>query len=332
MNRVSFYHRRSGIVRGRFFTVGLLVGLILNGLLKDARAEPNNLAVSNVEFIILGVAQDAGYPQINCYQPHCMPGWQEPNKARLATSLSLVDHATKQKFLFEATPDIKQQLFRLHQIAPDPQYRFEGIFLTHAHMGHYTGLMHLGREAASSERLPVFVMPRMRHYLEKNGPWDQLVKLQNIQLKPLSPEKPQRLNSRIQVTPLLVPHRDEYSETVGFQINGPNKSALFIPDIDKWQKWQVDIKSLIQQVDYAFLDATFFAAGELPNRDIAEVPHPFVTESMQLFADLDERDKKKIFFIHFNHTNPLLIDGSKAQTQVKLQGFNFAVEGMRFSL
>ena len=284
------------------------------------------------ELVVLGVAQDAGYPQINCYAEHCMPAWKEPTLRRLATSLAVVDHRNKTKYLFEATPDIKEQFYRLHQIAPDDKYFLGGIFLTHAHMGHYVGLVHLGREAASTKSTPVFAMPRMKNYLETNGPWSQLVKLKNIQIHQLEHNQETKLTQQLRVIPMLVPHRDEFSETVGYKIVGPRKSALFIPDIDKWKKWQVDIRDLIKQVDYAFLDATFFDDAELPNRDMNEVPHPFVIESLQLFANLSKEDKAKVHFIHFNHSNPLLIDGSGAQRKVKQLGFKFAKEGMRIVL
>ncbi|NQZ10501.1 MAG: pyrroloquinoline quinone biosynthesis protein PqqB [Algicola sp.] len=289
-------------------------------------------AQNNVELVVLGNAQDAGYPQLNCYKPHCMPGWQDVTKRRLATALGLIDHQAKQKFLFEATPDIKEQFYRLHLLAPDTDYKLSGIMLTHGHMGHYTGLMHLGREAAGGKGIPVYAMPRMEKYLSTNGPWSQLVKLNNIAIKGLTDKKPVALNKNITITPLQVPHRDEYTETVGYHIAGPNKSALFIPDIDKWQKWSTNIKDLIKQVDYALLDATFFSNGELPNRDMSEVPHPFVEESMKLFAGLSAKDKQKVIFIHFNHTNPLLQKGSAAQQQVTAAGFRYAEEGLRLGL
>ncbi len=291
-----------------------------------------SVAQDKVSLVVLGVAQDAGYPQINCYKPHCMPAWQNPSKRRLATSIAVIDHSSKQKFLFEATPDIKEQVYRLHTIAPDESYALSGILLTHGHMGHYTGLMHFGREAAGTSNLAVYAMPRMRQFLSTNGPWSQLVKLNNIVLKPIKDNQMTKLTPVITILPMQVPHRDEFTETVGYKIIGPNKTALFIPDIDKWQKWSTDIVELIKQVDYALLDATFFANGELPNRDMSEVPHPFVQESMSLFANLDKETKKKIIFIHFNHSNPLLLEGSEAQKEVLEKGFGFAWEGMELVL
>jgi pyrroloquinoline quinone biosynthesis protein B len=192
-------------------------------------------------------------------------------------------------------------------------------------MGHYTGLMHFGREVMGTDNLPVFAMPKMKTFLEENGPWSQLVKLENININALKSDSTLSLNERIKIKPFLVPHRDEFSETVGYEIMINNKSLIVIPDIDKWEKWETNISELIQKVDYAFLDATFYKNGEL-KREMSEIPHPFVEESMELFSKLSDADKQKVHFIHLNHTNPLLIDGSVAQKEVLKKGFNLAKE------
>lgn len=281
---------------------------------------------------VLGVAQDAGYPQANCYQPHCNRAWQDEGLRRTTSSIAVVDVQTGSKYLFDATPDIREQLYRLHLVAPDGEYSLSGIFLTHAHIGHYSGLMHFGHEASGSKDLSVFAMPRMHEFLSGNGPWDQLLRYRNITLTDLEDGRKETLSANLRVTPFLVPHRDEYSETVGYRIDGPNKSAIFIPDIDKWDRWDTDIRDVIRSVDYALLDATFFADGELPGRDMSTIPHPFVAESMALFEALSEDEKSRVIFIHMNHTNPLLIDGSPEQAEVWKRGFRFAREGMRLEL
>lgn len=281
---------------------------------------------------VLGVAQDAGYPQANCYEAHCNRAWQDKALRRTTSSIAVVDASGKNKYLFDATPDIREQLYRLNQGAPDGDYRLAGVFLTHAHIGHYTGLMHFGHEASSSRDLPVYAMPRMHTFLSTNGPWDQLVRFGNIRLETLEDGRETRLPGGISVTPFLVPHRDEYSETVGYRIQGPERTAIFIPDIDKWSSWNVDIRALIRTVDYALLDATFFADGELPGRDMSKIPHPFVVETMALLEGFTQQERSRVIFIHMNHTNALLIDGSPQQAEVEKRGFRVAREGMRLEL
>lgn len=175
-------------------------------------------------------------------------------------------------------------------------------------------------------------MPRFKAYLSDNGPWSQLVTHENIKLMDLTHDLAIKLSPQLSIKPILVPHRDEFTETVGYYIAGPNKTALFVPDIDKWQKWDKDITAEITEVDYALLDATFFANGEIPNRDMSEIPHPFVEESMALFKSLSSREKNKIIFIHFNHSNPLIDPTSEAAQQVNDAGFKVAYRGMKLTL
>jgi pyrroloquinoline quinone biosynthesis protein B len=191
--------------------------------------------------------------------------------------------------------------------------------------------MHFGREVMNTDKLPVFAMRRMREFLQTNAPWSQLVALDNIALKPLRDYQTEPLGA-LRVTPMLVPHRDEFSETVGFKVFGPRHSALFIPDINKWELWNRSIVDEIRSVDYALLDATFFDTDELPGRDMAEIPHPFVVESMALFDELTPEERSKVFFIHMNHSNPLLDDSSPQHRRVREAGYNIAHEGLRLPL
>lgn len=280
---------------------------------------------------VLGVAQDAGFPQAGCYKPHCMPGWEKPETKIGATSLALIDPASKKKYIFEATPDFPEQLFMLEQEAPTDEFELSGIFITHAHIGHYTGLMYLGREVIGADQMPVYVMPKMKRYLTNNGPWSQLIDLNNIELMTLNNRSVVEL-SNLKVMPFIVPHRDEFSETVGFSIKGPNKTALFIPDINKWSQWERDIADQVQASDYALIDATFFNNGELPGRDMSKIPHPLVTETMDALSNLSKEHRAKVWFIHMNHTNPLLNLNSEQAKTVRAQGYNIASTGLRLSL
>lgn len=283
-----------------------------------------------VTLVVLGTAQDAGSPQIACEKECCKDLWKTGKKERVV-SLGLIDSNSKDYFLFEATPDITQQLHHLKTLGGDAS-QLGGVFLTHAHMGHYSGLMYLGKEALGGQNIPVYALPKMTHFLENNGPWSQLITEKNIAIQPLEATTPLPLTARIAVIPLIVPHRDEYSETVGYQLIGPTKKALFIPDIDKWEKWEIPLEKILSDVDFAFLDATFYDGEELPNRDMRQIPHPFVVESMKRLEHLPLQEKKKVYFIHFNHTNPLLKENSEATNEVIKKGFSIARTNLKFAL
>ncbi|CAM2063772.1 Lactamase-B domain-containing protein [Sulfidibacter corallicola] len=306
----------------------LLAWLLCLGAVHGAGPE------SDVPFIVvLGIAQDAGYPQAACAKACCADAWADPNRRRHAASLALVDPQSGRRWLFDATPDFKMQLRTLDRVAPPKSAPdLAGIFLTHGHIGHYSGLLHLGREVMGGRKVPVFAMPRMVRFLSGNGPWDQLVRLKDIVLQPLADGQKVELTENLSVTPFMVPHRDEYTETVGYFIEGPNRAALFIPDIDKWEKWETPIERWLAKVDVAYLDATFFAEGEIPGRNMNEIPHPFIVESMDRFAKLSPEQRGKVRFIHLNHTNPAIRPDGDARRQIERRGFAVAEERERRSL
>jgi len=281
-------------------------------------------SITATSLVILGTIQDAGSPHIACKKDCCATLFENPDANRKVVSLGVIDPEHHQSFLFEATPDITTQVKALKQFSSSEKELPDGIFVTHAHIGHYTGLMNLGKEATNAQKLPVYAMPKMKAFLETNGPWSQLVANENISIQAIQNEQEVVLSANLKVVPLQVPHRDEFSETVGYKIIGPMKTALFIPDIDKWEKWELDISEVIAEVDYAFLDATFYDGEEINTRDISEIPHPFIIESMEKFQALTDSEKKKIYFIHFNHTNPVINSNSKAHQTVIENGFNIA--------
>ncbi|CAG0970914.1 Coenzyme PQQ synthesis protein B [Phycisphaerales bacterium] len=283
--------------------------------------------------IVLGIAQDGGVPQAGS---HTHPGWRDPSRRRMVSCLGLVDPATGRRWLLDATPDLPEQLARLYEACPLGAAKApDGIFLTHAHIGHYTGLMFLGHEAIGGSGVTVYAAPRMKSFLEANGPWDQLVRYRNIEIEEMTPGRAVQLTECLRVTPFLVPHRQEYSEVVAFRIEGPARSALFIPDIDSWNDLDamgVRIEDLIASVDVAYLDGTFFGEGEIPGRDMRTIPHPLITTSLARFAALPATERGKVRFIHLNHTNPALDPESSAGRQVRSTGMGLACEGSVFSL
>jgi len=282
--------------------------------------------------VVLGIAQDGGYPHAGCKKECCKKYYEGKEKKHYVSCLALVDPLSKQRWFFDCTPDFTFELHELDSIYPVEGNGISGILLTHAHIGHYAGLMYLGREAMNTQNIPVYAMPGMRSFLQKNGPWSQLVNIKNIEIRDLTADSTVYLNDRIWITPFIVPHRDEYSETVGFRISTKNRNVIFIPDIDKWGKWNRDIVKIVQQNDLLFIDGTFFKEGELPGMKMKEVPHPFMEETMSLLANLPDQDKQKVYFIHMNHTNPALIRDSAAIKEIEGKRFHVTKETDKFEL
>ena len=321
----------------RFRWAGLCCALVA-GVGLGAEASHDPAASTPAPYaLVLGIAQDGGFPQAGTKES---PAWEDPSLRRRVACLALVDPASGDRFLLDATPDLPDQLHRLDRAAPvTGTPGLAGILLTHAHVGHYAGLIHLGREVMGARAVPVHAMPRMAAFLRGNGPWELLLRLGHVELRPLAEGVPVRLAPQLTVTPLRVPHRDEYSETVGFLVTGPRRKLLWLPDIDKWERWDeqgVRLERVLAGVDVAFLDGTFFADGEVPGRAMAEIPHPFVRETLARLAPLAAAERAKVRFVHLNRTNPLLAPetdaGRAARREVAAAGMGVAEEGERIAL
>ncbi|MDG1344058.1 MAG: MBL fold metallo-hydrolase [Flavobacteriaceae bacterium] len=306
----------------------LLLSILLIGCNKSQKIEVKSNAIY---LKILGTIQDGGIPHMGCNKQCCKNYFLDQTRRIGVSSIGITNLKYDTNYLIDATPDVNFQLESLIGSA-NPSEKLNGIFLTHAHMGHYVGLLNFGRESLNSVNIPLYLMPKFHDFILNNGPWNQLVTLKNINLFKINADKELVLDDNLSITPVQVPHRDEYSETVGFIIKGKSKKALYIPDIDKWEKWNVSIVESIKNVDYAFLDGTFYDQKEINNRDMSEIPHPFVIESMKLFDDLEIKHKNKIYFIHLNHTNPLLNSNSKEYKYVVSNGYNVAKEGLELKL
>ena len=306
----------------------LLLSILLIGCNKSQKIEVKS---NDIYLKILGTIQDGGIPHMGCNKQCCKNYFLDQTRRIGVSSIGITNLKYDTNYLIDATPDVNFQLESLIGSA-NPSKKLNGIFLTHAHMGHYVGLLNFGRESLNSVNIPLYLMPKFHDFVLNNGPWNQLVTLKNVNLFEINADKELVLDDNLSITPVQVPHRDEYSETVGFIIKGKSKKALYIPDIDKWEKWNVSIVESIKNVDYAFLDGTFYDQKEINNRDMSEIPHPFVIESMKLFDDLEIKHKNKIYFIHLNHTNPLLNSNSKEYKHVVSNGYNVAKEGLELKL
>ena len=296
------------------------MGLVCLAALTAAGSTPHP---ADQEAIVLGMAQDGGVPHLGCEQKLCREARRDPAKRRRVASLGLVDHEAGKRFVIDATPDFPAQVDALGGL-PD------AILLTHAHIGHYLGLAQLGREVLNTRRLPVYCTAAMARFLRSNAPWSRLVERENIEIREIAADGEQTLTERLRVTPVRVPHRDEDSDTVAYIVRGPDRSLLWLPDIDKWEKWNRDVAQVVSGVDRAYLDGTFFSPDEIPGRSLADIPHPLVPETVDRLRGA-ATPAGRVFFVHLNHTNRLYWDAEVLQ-RLRQSGFSVAAEGDRFKL
>jgi pyrroloquinoline quinone biosynthesis protein B len=323
-------------MRRRDFLV-LAVGAPGIGAVSPLLAGPGKAkAASKVVVKVLGTAQDGGIPQLGCFCPNCARARRDPMERRQIASLAVADPERGQFFLIDATPDIRAQLESALALVRPGEPRFldalGGVVLTHAHIGHYTGLMFFGYESVSAKKMPVYASPRMADFLAKNGPWSQLVRLENIEIRMLTAGESLALTERVRITPFPVPHRDEYTDTLGIRLAGPHKSLLYVPDFQGWDAWEGPLRAEVEKADFALLDGTFFVPEELPGRDVTAIGHPPIRESLRLLGGLPPARKAGVFFTHLNHTNLALDPAGAPRREIEAAGFHLASEGQEFLL
>lgn len=283
--------------------------------------------------IVLGIAQDGGVPHAGCDRDCCKNAWEHEAFRRKAACLGIVDPLSGQRWMIDASPDFKWQYHLLSNYVCNiaGKQSFEGILLSHGHVGHYAGLLHLEKAVMNAREIPVYAMPLMSQFLSGHLPWKSMVERGNIELRPMQDKERFDLNSRIHVSPFLVPHRDEFTETVGFLISATERKILYIPDIDRWEGFGA-IDQLVEEADEVLVDGTFFSAQELGGRDMSQIPHPTIENSLKRFAYLPTSKKAHFYFIHLNHTNPCLNPQSEEYQRVINSGFKIAQEGKIYPL
>ena len=284
---------------------------------------------SSADLMILGTAQDGGFPHTGCFDKCCKS--VDNREKRLISSIAIIDKKTNDCWIIDITPDFKNQIKLIKDfLSINCVPKIRGIFLTHAHIGHYIGLLQLGKEVMNLKEIPVYAMGRMKSFLENNAPFNFLIESGNILINNIENHSEIELFDLVQIAPFEVPHRNELSETVGYKIRSKTKSVIYIPDIDAWDAWDRDILDVVRKNDLLFLDGTFYDENEIHHRDVLKIPHPFISESLKIFSKLADVDRQKIFFTHFNHTNPILNRASLEAKFLRNNGFNILEEEQIF--
>jgi pyrroloquinoline quinone biosynthesis protein B len=227
--------------------------------LRDASAVGDGVGRRDWRLVSLGCAQDAGFPHLGCFKPCCERARAEGRRESVA-ALAVESVESGDWWLVDATPDLPAQIHSRGRLP-------KGILLTHAHIGHYTGLMYLGREGMGARGMSVYASRRMARFLTDNAPWSQLVALGNIRITTFDDGVPFDLGPGMRVVPHAVPHRNEFADTHAFAF----EDALYVPDIDRREDWRTetmgrgDFRRPWEEWKTLIVDGTFFDGAELPD-------------------------------------------------------------------
>jgi pyrroloquinoline quinone biosynthesis protein B len=282
--------------------------------------------------VVLGTAQDGGLPHAGCLCRNCSTARNDPTFERLPASIGLV--AADESLMVDATSAFERQVHRLWRAATSADATGERfgpprtIVLTHAHTGHYAGLWQLDRSVMAARGVEVVGSASMIAFLAAQEPWAAMQREGFIRLLAVPLGQAFEPLDGVRVTLLPVPHRSELGvDTVALFIDGPLKKALYLPDIDAWDDWDVDLREIVGGVDLALLDGCFWEPFHIPG-----VPHPPIRDSMQRLASLMENGATRVTFTHLNHSNPACDPASPEAAEIAARGFAVAREGEQFGL
>ncbi|MFB6294766.1 MAG: MBL fold metallo-hydrolase [Candidatus Nanohaloarchaea archaeon] len=262
---------------------------------------------------ILGSVQDGGVPHLGCTCATCERARDDPSQQRYATSMKVYHEENDVTYLFDASPDIRFQL---------SDEFLDGIFLSHGHLGHISGLLYLGKESFNANMVDVHCSESVADFMHDSYPYRLLIDRNNIVVNEHEDGDHVELMD-LQVVPVEVVHRYVPTDMHAFRIESDDTTLFYMTDIDYWTD---DAIEEVENADIAVVDGCFWSKEEIDRYE--RVPHPPIKESLDVFADTDT----DIIFTHMNHTNPVLDPDSEERQQVEDAGFRVADEGMEIQL
>ena len=282
-----------------------------------------------VKLVILGTSQDGGVPQAGCGCSNCSMAIEDPS-LRLHPVSCAIRGSDGSIHIIEATRSLAEQLSIAASVLGEGRTVLpETVCLTHSHLGHIDGLGQFGNEAMGLENVPLFASESVQSSLRDRY---VLSPFRAIGFTPGHPFYPSE-GCGFTYTMVPVPHRDEVSDTHAVLIRGPMSSLLFLPDHDGWSgtldsAGAADLRGWLGSlgVEFALLDGTFWDSKELPGRDMSQIPHPPIEETLERLGDRVDGDPEIMFF-HLNHTNPVLGRGSVEREKVISMGWSIAEQG-----
>ena len=265
---------------------------------------------------VLGNVQDGGVPHLGCDCDVCKNARENPGEQKFVSSLLLKENEDENsaRYLVEASPDIRMQLSGGEYI--------DGVFIPLATLGHLTGLQYFGPEGPDASDLSVYCCEEVEDFMMKNDPYRLLIDRDNLEMQSFSDGDKVDLQGGSVESRQFYHQHVNYS-TTGYMIEGEDRKLFYLADITEFTE---EIEACIEEADVALIDGTFWSEDEIGRYE--EVPHPEIRRSLDQFEDLDT----KIYFIHMNHTNPVLREASEEREELEERGFSVADQGHEFQL
>jgi len=305
---------------------------------------------------VLGAAAGGGYPQWNCNHPNSRRARSNDPAARQRTQSSIaVSGDGLDWFLFNASPDLRQQIMENDMLHPRRDLRhspIQGAVLTNADVDHVAGLLNL-RE---SQPLRLYATRRVLDVLEANTIFNVLnpdfVRREAMELdKPLDLIKPDGDSMGLRVIPFAVPGKvalwlEDESRGANFGSVEEDTIALEVEDcasgarfyyMPACAKMTEALSDRLRGADLVFFDGTLWIDDEMVRDGVGvktgrRMGHMSVSGEDGTIAALRDLDIRRKIFIHINTTNPILLDDSKERMAVEAAGWEVSFDGMEVEL
>jgi pyrroloquinoline quinone biosynthesis protein B len=312
-----------------------------------------------VKIKVLGSAAGGGFPQWNCNGPlsRAVRNGETGFQARTQSSIA-VSADGEQWAIFNASPDLRQQIMQTPELHPRPgkglrNSPIEAVVLTNADVDHIAGLINL-RER---EPFTIYAHERVLEVLAANSIFNAL-----------NPEVVERRSlSFVTENELAGPEGPLGLSVEAFPV--PGKVALFLEDAGKGENFgtqegdTIGLKisdgtgdqsracyyipgcaavdpAILDRVEGAgclLFDGTVYTDDEMPKAGVGaktgkRMGHIAIDGpdgSLRGFAN--SRIARKIF-IHINNTNPILKAGSPEEQRARSAGWEIACDGMEIEL
>ncbi len=311
---------------------------------------------------ILGSAAGGGFPQWNCNCRNCAGYRAGTLNAKSRTQSSIAVSANGEDWiLFNASPDIRQQLADFAPMQPNRKIRDTGIaaiVFMDSQIDHTTGLLML-REGCPHEvwctdmvyqdlttGFPIFKM--LEH-------WNGGIKRNRIPVEgsaeegsnsfviPQVPELKLTAVALLSSAPPYSPHRNDPhpGDNIGILIEDTRsgKTLFYAPGLGQIEP---HLKPIMQDADCLLVDGTIWRDDELITSGVGDklgVTMGHLAQSRNdetgkagMIDFLDTLDKPRKVLIHINNTNPILDEDSPERAEVEAHGIEVSWDGMGIEL
>ncbi|AYD04065.1 pyrroloquinoline quinone biosynthesis protein PqqB [Neorhizobium sp. NCHU2750] len=300
--------------------------------------------MANLRFLVLGTSAGGGLPQWNCNCANCAAARDPASGLRPQTQSSLAVSVDGENWaIFNASPDIRQQIFETPALHPKTLRHspINSIVITNADVDHIGGLL----TVREKQPFGLFATSAIEKVLDANSVFKVLdpdyVKRQTIRLDedfaPLD-----GLQARIFAVPgkvaLFLEEGEpelglEGEQTIGVEFLAGSRRAYYIPGCATLPDW---LAERIRGADLVFFDGTVFTDDEMIRvgtgvKTGQRMGHMAISGPDGSLAQLSKLDIGRMVYVHINNTNPIWRSGPE-RAAVESAGFAVGFDGMEIDL